>query len=423
MEAADLIRSEARSEARMRRGLALGLLILAGAVNYVDRITLSVAAPLIGAELHLRPSQVGLLLSAFLWAYALAQAPAGAVVDRLGARPLLGAALALWSAAQAATGLAGGLAQLIAARLCLGVGEAPQWPVGARVVRTWFAPKDRGLATGAFNAASTLGPALAPPVVTALMLAFGWRGAFVATGLAGAVVAVAWLAFYRGAPAPNEAEPAAPVSLSLAHWPRLLGSRTLWAMAAGNFGSGYLTWFYAAWLPSYLESARHLSVLQVGWAASIPYLFGFLGSLIGGWACDRLAAVGLSELSSRKAPIVLGLWGAALFTGLAILAPTSGLALASISAALMSANAAGASIWALAIVAAPRRAVASVGSLQNFGGLVGGAAAPIVTGVSVEATHSFVPALAMAAAAALSGGMIYLFGVRRGIPDPAPETA
>jgi MFS family permease len=391
---------------------ALGLVMLAGAVNYLDRITLSVAAPLIGAELHLGPAKIGLLLSAFLWAYALAQAPVGALVDRLGARRLLGGALVLWSAAQAATGLAGNLPQLVAARLVLGVGEAPQWPVGAKVVRTWIAPPRRGLATGLFNSASTLGPAIAPPIVTALMLGFGWRGAFLATGLIGLAAAALWTGLYRDRPAPPD-EPkdaGAPPP-----WSRLLTQPTLWAMALGNFGSGYMTWFYAAWLPSYLETARHFSVLATGWAASVPYLFGFAGSLIGGWACDRLAAAGLSPLASRKAPIVAGLIGGAACTGLAILAPSGALALAAICGALLCANIATASIWALAVIAAPRRWTASVGAVQNFGGLMGGALAPIVTGLMLEATHSWVAALAITAAAGLGGALVYLLGVRRPI--------
>jgi len=403
----------ATAEARRERGAgrALGLVMLAGAVNYLDRITLSLAAPLIGAELHLGPAKLGLLLSAFLWAYALAQAPVGALVDRLGARRLLGGALVLWSAAQAATGLAGNLPQLIAARLALGVGEAPQWPVGAKVVRTWVPPHRRGLATGLFNSASTLGPAIAPPIVTALMLAFGWRGAFLATGLIGLAVAVLWTGFYRDRPSPpDEADDSAAPS-----WSRLIAQPTLWAMALGNFGSGYMTWFYAAWLPSYLETARHFSVLATAWAASVPYLFGFAGSLAGGWACDRLAAAGLSALASRKAPIVAGLVGGGVCTGLAILAPSGALALAAICGALFCANIATAAIWALAVIAAPRRWTASVGAVQNFGGLVGGAVAPLVTGLTLEATHSFVAALAITAVAGLGGALVYLVGVRRPI--------
>jgi MFS family permease len=389
--------------------LALGLVLLAGLVNYIDRVTLSLAAPQISAEFHLRPGQTGVLLSAFLWAYAAAQAPVGALTDRLGARPLLGAAMALWSAAQAATGLVSSLGQMILARVVLGVGEAPQFPVGARVARTWFAPKDRGLATGVFNSASTLGPALAPPIVTLLIVSYGWRGAFIATGLAGLVTALIWLSLYRDRHGEADAAPAG------TPWRRLLRSPTLWAMAAGNFGSGYMTWFFAAWLPSYLETGRHFTVLQTGWAAALPYVFGFAGSLAGGYACDRLAARGLSVLASRKAPIVAGLGAAAMFTALAIVAPSDGLALAMVCGALMFANVATASIWALAVVAAPDEAVASVGAMQNLGGLLGGALAPIVTGLTLEATGSFGAALGIAACAALAGGAIYLLGVTRPI--------
>jgi len=389
----------------------LGLLLLAGAVNYVDRITVSVANPLIAAELHLRPAQMGVLLSAFLWSYALAQAPAGALIDRFGPKRLLGAAMGLWSTAQAATGLAPGLPALILARLALGVGESPQWPVGARLVRTWFQHQHRGVATGVFNSASTLGPAIAPPIVTALMLSLGWRGAFIATGGAGLMVAVLWLSLYRERPtAPDESSAAPPVATR-----RVLTHPTLWAMALGNAGSGYLNWFYAAWLPGYLEMARHLSVPKTGWLAAVPFLFGFLGSLVGGWACDRLASAGLSPVISRKAPIVAGLVAGGAFTGVAIFANSDAAVLAAISAALFFANVAGAAVWALAITVAPTNATASVGAVQNFGGLVGGAVAPLATGLMVEATGSFAPALAATAAAAFGGATVYLFGVRRPI--------
>jgi len=392
--------------------LALGLLLLAGVTNYVDRITLSVANPLIAADLHLRPSQMGLLLSAFLWVYALAQAPVGALVDRLGPKRVLGGAMVLWSTAQAAAGFATGLPSFIAARLALGLGEAPQFPAGARVVSQWFEPRHRGLATGVFNSASTLAPALGPPLVTALMLGFGWRGAFIATGLAGALVAGLWLALYRNRPAPAEArsEPAP--------WRALISAPTLWAMALGNAGSGYMNWFYAAWLPGYLEMERHLSIPKTGWVAAAPYLFGFVGSLAGGWLCDRLQRAGLSPIASRKAPIVAGLAAGGAFTALAILARSDLTAVAAIAAALFFANLAGAAIWALAVSAAPTDAVASVGAIQNFGGLMGGALAPIVTGLLVEATHSFVPALATTALAAFGGAAVYLLGVRRPIAPP-----
>ena len=162
---------------------ALTLLVLAGCVNYVDRGALSIGNVLIRHDLGLSVADMGLLLSAFLWAYAFAQLPAGGMVDRFGPRRLLTGALALWSLAQALAGLVTGFGQFIVVRAVLGVGEAPQFPTSARVVRDWFGGRDRGTATGIWNTSSTLGSAISPPLLTFLMLEFGWRWMFVAVGV------------------------------------------------------------------------------------------------------------------------------------------------------------------------------------------------------------------------------------------------
>src|SRR6202041_441764 len=176
---------------------ALAMLVVAGVVNYVDRATLAVANPLIREELGLSIADMGYLLSAFLWAYAFAQLPTGAMVDKLGPRLLLTLGLSLWSFAQLLGGLVQGFGQFFGARLLLGVGEAPQFPTGARVVRDWFNQRDRGLATGIFNCASSLGTAIAVPLLTFLMLSFGWRTMFIVMGVAGLVMAAVWYLVYR----------------------------------------------------------------------------------------------------------------------------------------------------------------------------------------------------------------------------------
>jgi sugar phosphate permease len=130
---------------------ALAMLVVAGVINYIDRATLAVANPLIREELGLSIADMGYLLSAFLWAYAFAQLPTGAMVDKIGPLILLALGLSLWSLAQLLGGLVQGFGQFFGARLLLGVGEAPQFPTCARVVRDWFNQRDRGLATGIFN--------------------------------------------------------------------------------------------------------------------------------------------------------------------------------------------------------------------------------------------------------------------------------
>ena len=137
---------------------------------------------------------MGVLLSVFLWCCAFSQLPVGAMVDRIGPRILLGAGLIICSAAQAAAGLVTSMGQFVWTRVFLGIGEAPQFPLGARVVRNWFNVRDRGTPTGIFNCASTLGPAIAPPLLTVIMLNFGWRWMFILLGIAGVILAVIWFA-------------------------------------------------------------------------------------------------------------------------------------------------------------------------------------------------------------------------------------
>jgi sugar phosphate permease len=176
---------------------ALALLLLSGIVNYIDRATLAVANPLIREDLGLSIVDMGLLLSAFLWAYAFAQLPAGALADRLGPRLMLPMSLGLWSIAQALGGVVNSFTQFFAARVLLGVGEAPQFPTSARVVRDWFNEKERGLATGIWNCSSTLGTAISAPLLTFLMLTFSWRWMFAIMGICGIIVAVAFFVVHR----------------------------------------------------------------------------------------------------------------------------------------------------------------------------------------------------------------------------------
>ena len=176
---------------------SLALLVLSGAINTIDRAALAVANPLVRQEMGLSVSDMGLLLSAFLWAYAFAQLPVGPLIDRLGPRRLLAAGLGLWSLAQLLCGLVSNVAQFAAARVLLGIGEAPQFPTGGRVVRDWFNARDRGGASGIFNSASTLGTGIAAPLLTTLMLLFGWRWMFAIMGILGIATAVVWYALYR----------------------------------------------------------------------------------------------------------------------------------------------------------------------------------------------------------------------------------
>ncbi|MGC2083516.1 MAG: MFS transporter, partial [Bradyrhizobium sp.] len=398
----------------------LALLVIAGVVNYIDRATLAVANPLIRNELGLSIADMGYLLSAFLWAYAFAQLPTGAMVDRLGPRILLTMGLSLWSVAQLLGGLVQNFGQFFGARVLLGLGEAPQFPTAARVVRDWFNQRDRGLATGVFNCASSLGTAIAVPLLTMLMLTFGWRAMFVIMGVAGLMVAAAWCVLYRN---PSEIAlsagenayrtqgdpPGARTKVSFREWKLLFRFRTTWGMIAGYFGCIYLTWIYTAWLPGYLEIERHMSVKYTGWAAAVPFACGVVGGVLGGYIADMLVRRGVEPLKSRRYPAAIALLGTAACTVAAAYVESNALAIAFISISLFLVYVTSTCAWALSSVAVPTNCTASIGAVQNFGGYLGGALAPTVTGLIVQHTGSFVPALVVGGLIGVVSAGSYLF--------------
>jgi len=379
------------------RNVALGLLILAGAINFIDRSAVSLALPAIKTELHLSDGQAGLLLSAFAWSYAAAQLPAGTVVDRLGARWALAVGLAAWSCVQAASGLARGLPGFIAARVALGLGESPMFLGGARVVADHFPPAERAGPIGLLNASAALGPAIAPLVLTPLMALFGWRAAFVAMGAAGLAVAAVWARIYRdpARAAGTLLRPASPVV-----WFSLLRQRSMLGLLLGFAGPIYLSWLFVTWLPDYLVQVWGMTPNAAAYWSAVPQVFGFFGSLGGGFLSDRVA-LRLGARQGHQLLLVVGLLVAGLGAALAAAAPGVGWALAAICLAQFAANLSTTSGWALAASLAPVTLVATVEAAANIGASIGGSLAPLVTGYVVQATGSFTPALLIACAVAV----------------------
>src|SRR4051794_23128522 len=405
---------------------AIILLITGGALNYVDRATLSVANKLIQDELGIPVAKMGLLLSAFLWAYAVAQLPVGGLIDRFGPRKLLGLGLFSWSVAQAAGGFVTNFGGFIAARFALGVGEAPLFPGGARVVRDWFGINERGFATGLCQSASSLGNFIAIPLLTFLMLKVSWRGMFIIVGSVGIALAVIWWVVHRD---PAEIRLTAEEHRyltegdenvttrppSFAEWRQLFAHRTTWGMIAGFFGTIYTLWLYTGWLPYYLEHERHMSVARVGIVAAIPYFFGCVGAVVGGWLCDYLTRRGWAPIAGRKLLISSALCGISLCTVATVLAQSNAIALTFISVSLFLIYIASSAAWATVPIAAPGQYTASLGSIQNFGGYLGAALAPTMTGFIVQRTGSFSQALMLSSGLSLVSAAAYLLLVRQPI--------
>jgi MFS family permease len=418
------------SRVRKMQRLGLTLVVITGIFNYFDRVALSFANPLIRKDLHLSMGQMGLLFSAFFWSYAFAQLPMGALIDRIGSRVLLAVGVCFWSVAQGFTGMVNSLSAFLGLRVALGIGETPQQPASARMVQDWFNIKDRGLASGIFVANMNVGAVIAPPILTGVMLVFGWRWLFGGLGIVGVLIAVLWYACYRdpaqvsltdeereylvrGDPQTTRKR------MNLGEWGRLFRHRTTWGMMIGFFGVIYLDWLFRAWLPGYLESEHHLSIKLTGWIACIPFIFAGIGNVSGGWFADRLYARGVSAVNSRKTGIVGGVFLFAASTAGAALTHSTVIALTFVTVGIFFGGVAIANAWALTSVAAPANGVASLAGIQNFGGQLGGAFAPLITGYSVQATHSFTFAFMLGAVIGLVSAIACLILVRDPIP---PET-
>ncbi len=410
---------------RRLRTIAVILLVSAGCVNYLDRAAVAVAEPQIHQELALSYDQIGVLLSAFAWSYGLAQIPAGTLIDRFGPRRTLGLGLIFWSLAQIAATFVSSLGQFITARVALGLGESPMYIGGSRVCTDWFARDQRALPIAIFNSSSGLAPALAPPLLTWLMLSFGWRIMFLIAGLAGFAIAVLWAVLYRGPktahiPAGDLAEirrgdvaNVPHLGLRQAAW--LLGYRTSWGMFFGFFGVVYISWLYATWLPAYLENARHQSIATAGFWAAIPLGAGFIGAVSGGFIARWLGARGFDATAACRIPTIGGLFAAGVCTVAGAFTGNVYLAISLIACGLFAANVSSSCGWALAAVIAPPNTVATLEAIQNVGGSIGGALAPLLTGALLQASNSFVPAFVLGGAISIACALIYHFTTRNQI--------
>ena len=408
---------------RRAQWIAVILCTVAIALNYIDRSTLAIGNVLIRRDFAISATGIGALQSAWSIAFALAQLPVGLMVDRVGSRKLLGWALVLWSLAQAAGGILGGYMQFLWTRVALGIFESPAFPASVRTVANWFHPKDRGRPTGLYTIGGDLGRIIGTPLLTALMLAFGWRAMFVAMGVIGVLSAGAWVLLYRD-PSDTKLTDADRAYLSetrigqpkavvtVREWKQLFGFRSMWGMILGAFCSGYAIWMYGTWLPAYLEMQHHVTIAKTGFLAMIPLFSSIIGSICGGYVTDFLAHRGMGIVASRKLPAAFGYVLAALFCGIAATGAGLGVALACISASMFFLAFAQSGKWTLITAIAPQSYAASVASIQNFGSYLGGTASPLVTGMVVDATGSFSLALGIGAVIMVMAALLYSIVVR-----------
>lgn len=381
------------------RWVICALLFFATTINYIDRQVLGILAPTLQTEIGWNESQYGAIVSWFTLAYAIGYLGAGRLMDRIGTRLGFSLSVIVWSLSAMAHSLARSVAGFSIARFALGIGESGNFPASIKTVAEWFPARERALATGIFNAGSNIGAIITPLVVPWIALQYGWRMAFIVTGLLGFIWLAFWIPLYRRPaehPRVSKSELAyiqsdavdAPAS---ATWKRLLGRRETWAFAIGKFMTDPIWWFYLYWLPKFLDTRYDIKLAKVAAPLIVIYLLADVGSVGGGWLSGAFIKRGWSINAARKttmliaallivptamAPAMTGMWAAVLIVGLAAAAHQ-----------WWSAN-----LFTTASDMFPRQAVGTVVGIGGFAGAMGGVLFQRVTGAVLQANgNNYVP--------------------------------
>lgn len=416
---------------RWRIACLLGLGVL---VNYFDRVNLSVSQGALHETFGISTVTFGYLLSAYSWTYALLQMPSGLLLDRFGVKRVGRISTILWSIASFAAAVSTGIGTFFASRLLLGIGEAPTFPANAKAIGYWFPQEERSLATAIFDAAAKFSSAIGVPLIGILLLRFGWRWSFAATGFISFLYFILFYALYRnpseddalttaerefiqqgGAQPEDQAKSSQGAPLIY-----LLMQPEVCGLALGFAAYNYTFYLLLTWLPSYLSLAHGIDLFHSVLYTSAPWLFATITDLfVGGWLVDALIQSGRDPTRVRQIVLIggtalgLGIFGAAR-------AESALGALFWISLSLGGLSAAAPVGWSIPSLIAPRESVGTVGGIINFCTQLSAIAAPILTGYMVALTHSFFGAFVAATVFLLLGiaGYVFLLGNMRPVPEP-----
>jgi MFS transporter, ACS family, D-galactonate transporter len=386
---------------------ALTLLILAVLINYVDRGSLSLAAPLIKQEWGLSDTKLGLLLSSFFWSYTLLQVPVGWLSDRFNVSYVLAGGFLVWSVATAASSLATGFGLLLMMRLCLGVGESVMFPSMSKICAEQLPEEARGMANGLLMASIRWGVAVGTLGGGLLIVRFGWRYAFLSIGLISLLWLPAWMRWR-----PSRVIPHMTANAPLPGLMTIMSKRAFWAAGIGHFCSNYLLYLMLTWFPSYLVREHHLSTATMTLAAAAIWTVDSLSSVVTGWLTDRFIRSGTSANKARKIAMGAGfLWATLALSAMAFAGPDTYwycLVAVAIGSGVSSAG-----TFAFGQTLAGARVAGRWIGMQNCLGNFSGVIGPALTGFLIDKTHHFGAAFAVAACVALMGAFAWVVGVRR----------
>ncbi len=379
-----------------RRWWILGLLFSITVINFIDRQTLSVLAPVICSAFHLTNVAYGRIVAALQFGMMSGEFPMGYLMDRWGTRLGLSFAVMWWSSATAAQVFARTGTQFGLIRYWMGTGECGNFSGGVKTATRLFAPAERTLAIGIFNAGSMVGATVAPPLIVYLLHHFGFRSAFLVPAALGFVWLIAWWFVYQ-----REAPPREETRQPQASVREFLSDSSSWAVMSCRFFVGPVIQFYWYWIPMYLYTVRHMSLTQVGFLSWIPFLLGDGGNVFGGWAAGVMLRRGISARNTRR----WLMYGSSAFCFASFLVPFtrgSGMALAIIGVAVAAHNFLSANMYGAITDLFPDSKVGRATGLTGVAGGLSGLLFPLLTGVLID-RFSYSPVFVLIAMMPLVG--------------------
>jgi sugar phosphate permease len=381
------------------RHVILAVLCLMYFIAYVDRVNISVAAPLLRKEMGLTATELGLIFSAFAYPYAAMQIFGGWLSDKFGPRRILAILSVIWAVATILTGFAWGLTSLIVFRVLLGIGEGGAFPSATRAMTHWFPPGERGFAQGITHSFARLGGAVTPPIVLAIVAYSGWRESFFILGAVSLVWTVLYVWLFRNTPVEHkwitpaelkeigfDENATKEVEQHKTPWARMI--RCMWLVTFIDFCYGWSLWVFLTWLPSYLKDARGFDLKQMALFATLPLMAGVIGDTLGGVVSDKIYKHTGNLKLARRIMLVLGLGGALVFIMPAVYANDPMSAVMLLSASFFCLELTNAVLWSLPIDIAGRFA-GTAGGMMNTGFGVAGMISPVVFGVMIDRTGSY----------------------------------
>jgi ACS family D-galactonate transporter-like MFS transporter len=384
----------------------LVLLIVSVQINYFDRGSLSITAPLISTELALSPARMGVLLSSFFWTYAFALVAAGWLVDRYGVKWVLGLGFLVWTLATLGTGYIRSFLALLGMRMLLGIGESVAYPAYSNVFVNRFPAQKWGLVNALIDTGAKFGQGVGVFIGGLLLAGFGWRALFKILGAVGLLWLGPWFKWAPQASTSMSPRDRGPGIMQILKQPKAHGT------ILGEFCANYSWYFLLTWLPTYLVTERHYPIRGMIIWASLPFLANAAGSLFGGWLSDRWIAGGWDSAIVRLAFVVIGLLACGLVLPAALL-PNRALAVASLPISFFAFGLYASNLWPVTQTLAGPKAAGSWTGIQNSIANFPGILSPYLTGLIVSRTGSFKLAFLTSAFVLVCGAAAYLFIVRR----------